>query len=80
MEKCVTLQHPKNNLFTLKKLILIENRKSQVVRLATFFVCVYEGMCGEVEKGVWKGANRNVRKIVGRETETASFGSLRSRR
>ena len=26
--KCVPLQHPKNNLFTLKKLILIENRKA----------------------------------------------------
>jgi len=28
LQKSVPLQHPKNNLFTLKKLILIENRKA----------------------------------------------------
>ena len=38
LQKSVPLHHPKNNLFTLKKLILIENRKAWVVRFALFHV------------------------------------------
>ena len=38
MEKCVPLQHPKNNLFTLKKLILIENYGVASREISDFFI------------------------------------------